>query len=246
MNNTRECSQCQVKKSLDEFAVNSRNKTDGRCAKCKTCQKEYRKANKDKIAKRLKAWREKNAESLKQKKSEYYFKNKAEIRAKHKKYREENAEAIKIGKKLEYQKNRDRYLRKAKEWDKKNPEYRKSRRYKDQKNKTRRKRYSQDVNYKLSEKIRNYSLRVTNAVKKNKPLRSLDYLGCSIEEFKNHIESQWQEGMTWDNHSLDGWHIDHIVSIDWHIKNSTDPWQANHYTNLQPLWSTENIKKSNS
>jgi len=246
MNLTKECSQCQEKKSLDDFAVNSRNKTNGKCAKCKTCQRKYRQENKKAISQTLKKWRIKNSELIKQKKSEYYFCNKNKINAKQKKYREENAEAIKISKKLEYQKNKDRYLRKAREWDKKNPEYKKSRRYKDQKNKTRRKRYSKDVDYKLSEKIRNYSLRVTNAVKKNKPLKSLDYLGCSIEEFKNHIESQWQEGMTWDNHSLDGWHIDHIVSIDWHIKNSTDPWQANHYTNLQPLWSTENIKKSNS
>ncbi len=79
----------------------------------------------------------------------------------------------------------------------------------------------------------------------NKELNSLQYLGCTLEEFKAHIESQWQEGMSWENHSLDGWHIDHIKPIDWYVKHSDDPWQANHYTNLQPLWAEENLSKNN-
>lgn len=245
MKNSKKCSKCQAKKSLDEFALDSRNKTDGKCSKCKSCQKEYRDNNKHRIAKQNKIYREKNAELVKQKKSEYYFKNKDEIRAKHKKYREENSEAIKISKKLEYQKNKKRYIEEAKKWREENPDFKKTKKYKDQRNKTRRKRYSKDVLYKLGEKIRSSSLRVTNAVKKNKSLKSIEYLGCTLEEFKDHIESQWQEGMTWENHDLHGWHIDHIVPVDWFIKNSDDPWKANHYTNLQPLWAIDNIKKNN-
>jgi excinuclease UvrABC ATPase subunit len=245
MKNNKKCSKCQVEKSLDEFAVNSRNKTDGKCSKCKSCQKEYRDNNKHKIAKQNKNYREKNTELVKQKKSEYYFKNKDEINAKHKKYREENDKAIKIGKKLEYQKNKKRYIERAKKWREQNPDFNKTKKYKDQRNKTRKKRYSEDVLYKLGEKIRSWSIRITNAVKKNKSLKSIEYLGCTLEEFKDHIESQWQEGMTWENHDLHGWHIDHIVPVNWFVKNSDDPWQANHYTNLQPLWAIDNIKKSN-
>ena len=128
---------------------------------------------KHRIAKQIKIYREKNAELVKQKKSEYYFKNKDEIRAKHKKYREENSEAIKISKKLEYQKNKKRYIEEAKKWREENPDFKKTKKYKDQRNKTRRKRYSKDVLYKLGEKIRSSFLRVTNAVKKNKSLKSI-------------------------------------------------------------------------
>jgi len=245
MKNSKKCSKCQAEKSLDEFAVNSRNKTDGKCAKCKSCQKEYREANKERIAKISKKWRKENSELVKQKKSEYYFENRDEIRAKHKKYREENAEAIKITKKLEYQKNKDKYIQKAREWEERNPNARKTRKYKDRKNERKRQRYSEDVLFKLSEKIRSSSARITNAIKRNKNLKSIKYLGCTLEELKTHIESQWQEGMTWENHGLHGWHIDHIKPVDWYIKNSDDPWEANHYTNLQPLWAIDNIKKKN-
>ena len=60
-----------------------------------------------------------------------------------------------------------------------------------------------------------------------------------------HLEALFQPGMTWDNHAIDGWHIDHIrpcTSFD-----LTDPEQQRqcfHYTNLQPLWAFDNISKS--
>jgi len=75
---------------------------------------------------------------------------------------------------------------------------------------------------------------------------AVDDLGCSIDEFKLHIEAQWQPEMSWSNHATDGWHIDHIVPLD--SFDLTDPMQlkkACHYTNLQPLWWLANVQKSN-
>ncbi len=72
-----------------------------------------------------------------------------------------------------------------------------------------------------------------------------ELLGCSFEELKVHIESQWKDGMTWSNWSNSGWQVDHIepiVSFD-----LTDPEQqkiAFHYSNLQPLWKTEHDVKT--
>jgi len=87
--------------------------------------------------------------------------------------------------------------------------------------------------------------RLTDALKNNiKSKRTLELLGCSIEEFKSHIELQFKEGMTWDNHGHYTWHIDHIrpcASFD-----LTDPKQQKmcfHYTNMQPLWWIDNLKK---
>ena len=67
-------------------------------------------------------------------------------------------------------------------------------------------------------------------------------LGCSFEEFKNHIESQWESWMSWDNYGKYngeeryGWDIDHIVPTSSGI-NENNIIALNHYSNLQPLCS---------
>ena len=69
-------------------------------------------------------------------------------------------------------------------------------------------------------------------------------LGCTIEELKIHLESKFQPGMTWDNWTRDGWHIDHkrpLASLDLTIPEQFK--KACHYTNLQPLWAHENLSK---
>lgn len=70
------------------------------------------------------------------------------------------------------------------------------------------------------------------------------YLGCTIPQLKLHLETQFQPGMTWTNHTIHGWHIDHIIPLS----SATTPeelYKLCHYTNLQPLWATDNIQKSN-
>lgn len=77
---------------------------------------------------------------------------------------------------------------------------------------------------------------------KNKTDRTHKILGYKKAELVKHIERQFADGMSWDNHGE--WHIDHIVSISWHLKNGeTDPMVINALTNLQPLWSAENNEK---
>ncbi len=69
-------------------------------------------------------------------------------------------------------------------------------------------------------------------------------LGCSIDELKLHLESKFKPGMTWENHSLLGWHIDHIKPLaSFDLTNRDELLKAIHYTNLQPLWAEENMKK---
>jgi hypothetical protein len=67
-------------------------------------------------------------------------------------------------------------------------------------------------------------------------------IGCSPAELKLHIESNFVDGMSWDNYGFRGWHIDHIVPLS-SAKTKDEAVSLNHYTNLQPLWGVDNMKK---
>lgn len=69
-------------------------------------------------------------------------------------------------------------------------------------------------------------------------------IGCNAETLRLHLESKFQSGMTWENHGLHGWHIDHIYPLSRAIRQGTEAFlKACHYTNLQPLWAADNNKK---
>ena len=84
---------------------------------------------------------------------------------------------------------------------------------------------------------------VRKALKCEKSKRSVEYLGCSIDEFKEHIEKKFQEGMTWDNHGE--WHIDHFIPLKYENPTIEEVIERLHYTNTQPLWASENMSKGN-
>ena len=65
-------------------------------------------------------------------------------------------------------------------------------------------------------------------------------LGCSLEELKKHLETQFKSGMSWDNYG--DWHIDHIVPLA-SAQNEAEIKKLCHFTNLQPLWAEENLSK---
>jgi len=81
-----------------------------------------------------------------------------------------------------------------------------------------------------------------------KTCKTEQYVGCTYNELLDHLESQLEEGMTWENHGRgdDKWQIDHFKA-----QSRFDPtieeeaFKCWHYTNLQPMWSSENIKHSN-
>lgn len=75
-----------------------------------------------------------------------------------------------------------------------------------------------------------------------------ELIGCSREELRLWIESQFQPGMNWQNHGRAGkgkWHIDHIrpcVSFD--LTNPDQQRECFHWSNLRPLWSIQNCRKN--
>ena len=87
-------------------------------------------------------------------------------------------------------------------------------------------------------------MKTCNKCGKDKSASTIQLLGCNAAELKLHLESKFTVGMTWENHSQFGWHIDHILPCASFAL--TDPEQQKkcfHYTNLQPLWWVDNIKK---
>ena len=84
--------------------------------------------------------------------------------------------------------------------------------------------------------------RIRNAQPIKKAGSAVVLLGCTIQELIGYIETRFQPGMSWKNRSR--WHIDHIRPLSkFDLQDPEDLAQACHYTNLQPLWSIENIKK---
>lgn len=101
-------------------------------------------------------------------------------------------------------------------------------------------RFKIDINFKLSRYLRN---RINMALKRNsKRGHTLELLGCSIEFLKKHLEKQFTKSMSWKNYGK--WHIDHIkpcASFD--LRKKSEQYKCFNYTNLQPLWAKDNIKK---
>jgi hypothetical protein len=100
-----------------------------------------------------------------------------------------------------------------------------------------------DPTYKLICATRNL---LNNAFNKRmnvgKKKKAEEILGCTIEEFVEYLQSQFKEGMTLENHGE--WHIDHIIPLST-ATTEEEVIKLNHYTNLQPLWAADNIRKRN-
>ena len=102
--------------------------------------------------------------------------------------------------------------------------------------------YRKDPQQKLLNSLRS---RLSNLVKKGKKAaNTVELAGCTITELRQHLETQFIDGMTWENYGKHGWHVDHIrpcASFD--LTNPEQQRQCFHYTNLQPLWAVDNIRK---
>lgn len=151
-------------------------------------------------------------------------------------------------------KQTSKYKAYAKEYNKKyreRPEHypeqnarNKTPKYRENKRIARNKLYAENINYKLSELLR---IRLRSALKRNfKTGSAVRDLGCTIDYLKLYLESLFKPGMTWANHGSNGWHIDHIMPLSkFNLTDREQLLKACHYTNLQPLWAFENMKKGN-
>ncbi len=133
---------------------------------------------------------------------------------------------------------------KLKKFYKNNPEKRKEYRqnYKSRKHEQRKERRNSDPVFNLVNRVRCRIwkfLTLSNITKKNK---TFEIVGCTPEFLKEYLEKQFKDGMSWENRHL--FHIDHIIPLS-SAKTEKEIYKLCHYTNLQPLWVDENLKKSN-
>lgn len=108
------------------------------------------------------------------------------------------------------------------------------------KNEQKRERSSNDPLFRMKNHIRSL---IRKGIKKrgySKNSRTHEILGIDYNGFKEHIENLFVEGMNWDNHGE--WHYDHIIPLAT-ADNYEDLIRLNHYTNFQPLWAEDNLKK---
>jgi hypothetical protein len=188
-------------------------------------------------AESIKAWYILNKDYVDEKRKEYSNKNRDKIAKYQKKYREKNKEEIKEKRKEYFKEYRRINEEKIKERRKLN-----SRRY----NKVgrestllrREKNPVLDLRYKIS-KLICISLKNNGYTKRSK---TYQILGCSYEEFKTYIQSKFSENMSWENHGE--WHLDHKIPAS-SAKDEDTLIRLNHYSNFQPLWAKDNIRKGN-
>ncbi len=171
-----------------------------------------------------KKWKIENIEKVKQYDSLYYSENKQKIKNRSSIY---------------YQENKIKSHQYKKEWNKKN---------RDKVNKSNRQKYhyriKNDLIFAISIKIKRLLVNSAknNQFKKNSMKTFQAFLKCSKQEFRNYIQVQFKEGMTWENHGVNGWDFDHIIPISSSI-TIFDFIRLSHHTNFQPMWKKENNKK---
>lgn len=112
-----------------------------------------------------------------------------------------------------------------------------------------RKNSMKNPSVRLASRLRN---RMKKVLRDNMPVNKKttranysENVGCTGPELVSYIESKWLSGMNWDNYGWGQgkWTIDHIRPIKDYIDKGEDPRTSNHYTNLQPMWFEDNMKK---
>jgi len=154
---------------------------------------------------------------------EYRQRNKEKLKDYIENWRIENVDKFQSGRKNYYEKKKE-------EIKKKNYEYCKTRK-------------STDPLYKLSRGIRALILISFRNQFTTKSKKTIEILGCSFDEFKSYLESKFDDKMNWENQGT-YWHMDHIIPIS-SAQTEEDVYRLNHYTNFQPLYWEDNLKKSN-
>lgn len=196
-----------------------RSNKDGLQRSCKDCLQKYRQEHRKEAQKYAEVYREVYSEKI-QAANQIYNEEHREHRLQYfRKYNEKHREQAAIHRANNRARRRTRLNQRRKE----DPLY----------------RLATDIRSRVSTLLKQKSLTKKVALSR--------YLGCSIPELKRYLEFQFVEGMTWINHGalhpdIQTWQIDHIIPLS-SAKTEEELYKLCHYTNLQPLWAKDNLKK---
>lgn len=213
----KKCSKCETSKPLEDFPNNPKS-SDGKRGTCKDCRKPR--------------WTPKETELLvcnkcKEQKVYNLFAKKGRhkpstcktcLNASEREKRASNPEEYNKKKREKYQIQKDKIN--------------------ETRRKTLQKRRDEDPKYRAMMALH---CRLYMAVKE-KTGKTMELTGCSKEELITHLESKFTQGMTWENYGA--WHIDHIrPCASFNLEDPGEQKKCFHWTNLQPLWAVDNIRK---
>jgi len=229
----KKCKRCEIEKDESCFSINQRS-PDGKCNWCKSCtseyKKEYSKLNVDKISKDKREYYQENKEYLIGQAKNYYQENKEQKKEYDKKRRADNIDEIRQANRDYYHKNKLVCMERGRKYS--------------------------NLQYKINPvfKLRNrVSSEIKKALKKlgssKKGHSVLEYLPYTMQEMKDHLESQFEPWMTWDNHgkySVKKWNDTDQTTWKWQIDHII-PQADLLYTsmeeeNFQKCWALSNLR----
>lgn len=221
---TKICKKCKKEKSLSEFH-NDKRTHDLKRTICKECIIEYNKSHPTTKEKRREIDKRSIAKNPEKRKAiwhRYYLANKDKIAAQRKIYLENGGKEKNKIRRQKIYKERGNFLQ-------------------------RERRKLMTPKQKISKALRDrfYKVVVSARIGK-KHFKTETLIGCSYIEFVEHIESQFLEGMNWNNHGYgeNKWHIDHIIPISkFDLSNKEQQLKAFNFKNLRPLWQIDNLQR---
>ena len=223
MTESKICSKCKTDKPLNDFNKSNIFK-DGHRSECKTCRKIYREKNKTMIAKRKKEYQKKNKGKEAARGEKWYKNNRKLTLERAKDYRKNNKEKIKKWKTT----NKEKLLEYNRSYLKKYHV----------------KKYDSDPQYNIKIKLRSRIGRALKRQEASKKYKTIELLGCNFSFYKIYIESLFIENMSWEKLTAGKIHIDHIKPcILFDLMNPEEQKKCFHYSNTQPLWAIDNMKK---
>ncbi len=234
------CNRCGEAKATSEFPKRAARKCgfDSECRECKAGRfTKFYSENRSQQVRRASEWAKKNHERHLQNKRKYYAGNRKEILKSQKRYSEKNAAKRSARYRAWCERNTSMLKAKRRAMRKDNPEIVK----RWDTRAARRKRATPEGRILVNYRSRLWQALVRVGGRKSK--RTLLLIGCTAKELRAYIETLWLPGMSWGNYGE--WHIDHIrpcASFD--LTDAGEQSRCFHFTNLQPLWAIDNLKKA--
>ncbi|AZM38565.1 hypothetical protein EJP75_08405 [Acinetobacter baumannii] len=249
----KKCSCCQEIKPFSDYTKSKSNK-DGHGIYCKPCRKvkkteEYIR-NRDRYLSYGRKYRNENPEKVSEAKKQSYLKKSDYYKQMHKVYKENNAEAIRERAKFYREENHAKIRARDNAYKARNREKIRKRQLEYQRennlrinayrSRYKKERRSIDKLFAIKENMR-ARFRFELAKRGEEQLiKANQYLGCSWIFLRDYLAEKFIDGMSWENYG--DWHVDHVIPLA-SAKSKEELIRLWHYSNLQPLWASDNISK---